>query len=187
MCGPPRDHTQVDYLNIGLMFGKFFLFPESTNAVGSRQKYSVKFSMRKCQTKEQFLTLKNSVVEAVVRSMRTLPVYGCFMSKHCWIDDVKVEGCEQFYIREKRSVDDDVTVEFVVVLSNTDDPRDTSTVAEKSEAVLFNLKYMIATGNFALTVNERNITAKGTSLQYLSSSFSCNNGFVPSNDNKSCG
>ena len=24
MCGPPRDHTQVDYLNIGLMFGKFF-------------------------------------------------------------------------------------------------------------------------------------------------------------------
>ena len=75
----------------------------------------------------------------------------------------------------------------VVVKGNTDSSLPGSDVEETSKAVLFQMRYAVATGQFQIALNGMNSTADRSSLQHLFSNVTCAAGFVTSKDLKGCG
>ena len=60
-------------------------------------------------------------------------------------------------------------------------------VEEKSEAVLFQMQYAVAAGQFTISLHGINTTAQRSSLKQLFSKVTCSVGSVPSNNGKRCG
>ena len=59
-------------------------------------------------------------------------------------------------------------------------------IEERSEAVMFQMKYAVATGQFRISLPGMNSTAERSSFQHLASHVTCNPGFVKSNG-QGCG
>ena len=107
----------------------------------------------------------------------------------CKLKDVATRGFESRASKRKRKpVDNAMEVLFsVVVKGNTDSSLPGSDVEETSKAVLFQMRYAVATGQFQIALNGMNSTADRSSLQHLFSNVTCAAGFVTSKDLKGCG
>jgi len=113
-------------------------------------------------------------------------VEGCHA---CKLKDVATPGCESTAGKRKRkAVDQAMEVLFsVLVKGDTDSSSPGDDVEEMSEAVLFQMRYVVATGQFQIALNGMNSTADRSSLQHLFSNVTCAAGFVKSEDRKGCG
>ena len=60
-------------------------------------------------------------------------------------------------------------------------------VEEKSEAVLFQMQYVVAAGQFTISLDGINTTAQRSSLKRVFSKITCSVGSVPSKNGKRCG
>ena len=126
-----------------------------------------------------------SAVEKEIQDTLTT-VQGCHA---CRLKDVATPGCESTASKRKRkAVNHAMEVLFsVVVKGDTDSSAPGDDVEEKSEAVLFQMQYAVATGQFQIALNGMNSTADRSSLQHLFSNVTCDAGFVTSGDRKGCG
>lgn len=127
----------------------------------------------------------HSAVEKEIQDTLTT-VQGCHA---CKLKDVTTPGCELTGSKRKRkALDRAMEVLFSLVVkgdTNSSSPGDD--LEEKSEAVLFQMQYVVATGQFQITLNGMNSTADRSSLQHLFSNVTCAVGFVTSEDRKGCG
>ena len=107
----------------------------------------------------------------------------------CELKDATVPGCESAANKKKRrAVDNAMEVLFsLVVKEGSDSSLLGGNVEEKSEAVLFQMKYAVATGQFQISLGGINSTADRSSFQHLFSNVTCGAGFVTSGDRKGCG
>lgn len=109
-------------------------------------------------------------------------VQGC---RECNLKDVATPRCES---TTNKTVDHAVEVLFsLVVREDTDSSSLGDNVEEKSEAVLFQMQYAVATGQFQISLHGMNSTADRSSFQHLFSNVTCAAGFVTSGDRKGCG
>ena len=127
----------------------------------------------------------HSAVEKEIQDKLTT-VQGCHA---CKLKNVTTPGCELTDSkRERKALDHAMEVLFsVVVKGDTDYSLPEDDVEETSEAVLFQMRYVVATGQFQITLNGMNSTADRSSLQHLFSSVTCDVGLVTSEDRKGCG
>lgn len=111
-----------------------------------------------------------------------LAVQGCHA---CKLKDVATPGCDSLAnTKKRRAIDPAMEVLFSLVV-NSSSPGDD--VEERSEAVLFQVQYAVATGQFQISLNGTNSTADRSSLQHLFSNVTCAAGSVTSADRKGCG
>lgn len=59
-------------------------------------------------------------------------------------------------------------------------------VDEKSEALLFQMQYVVAAGNFMINLHGRNITADRSSFEHISSSITCGAGYETAGSGEDC-
>ena len=138
----------------------------------------------KCGDIQSHDELRSALKKRLSSTLSTLS--GCHS---CNLKTVAVPGCEsKANQRPKRAIDTTVEVLFSLVVfkdmnsSSTDD-----SVEEKNEAVLFQMRYVVATGQFQIALGGMNSTADRSSLQHLFSNVTCAVGFVTSEDRKGCG
>ena len=127
----------------------------------------------------------HSAVEKEIQDTLTT-VQGCHA---CKLKDVTTPACESPASKRKRkALDHAMDVLFsLVIKGDSDSSSPGDDVEEKSEAVLFQMRYVVATGQFQIALNGMNSTADRSSLQHLSSYVTCDVGFVTSEDRKGCG
>ena len=75
----------------------------------------------------------------------------------------------------------------LLVKKTTDSSSVIDNVEEKSEAVLFQMQYAVATGQFKINLLGMSSTAERSSLKHISSNVTCGVGYVTSGDRKACG
>lgn len=99
------------------------------------------------------------------------------------LKDVETPECEASADeRKRRAVDLPLKVLFSLVVNSSGDD-----VEEKSEAVLFQMQYAVATGQFQISLSGMKSTANKSSLQHLFTNVTCAAGFLMSGDRKGCG
>lgn len=122
-----------------------------------------------------------AAVEKAIKSI-LLTVQGCHA---CKLKDVATDGCVSLAnTKRRRAVDQAMEVVFSLVVNSSSPGED---VEEKSEAILFQMQYAVATGQFQIALNGMNSTADRSSLQHLFSNVTCAAGFVTSADPNLCG
>ena len=122
-----------------------------------------------------------TAVEKAIKSI-LLTVQGCHV---CKLKDVATHGCvPPANTKKRRAVDQAMEVVFSLVVNSSSPGED---VEEKSEAILFQMQYAVATGQFQIALNGMNSTADRSSLQHLFSNVTCAAGFVTSADPNMCG
>ena len=142
--------------------------------------FSIKFPGLQCNIL-QGLGKLYAAVKKVVNDM-LLTVQGCHA---CKLKDVATPGCQPVAnTKKRRAIDQAMKVLFSLVV-NSSSPGDD--VEERSEAVLFQVQYAVATGQFQISLNGTNSTADRSSLQHLFSNVTCAAGSVESADRKGCG
>ncbi|XP_067018332.1 uncharacterized protein [Acropora muricata] len=146
-------------------------------------RFSIKFPGMKCNVIQNREELRSAVEKEIQDTLIT--VQGCHA---CKLKDVTTPGCELTGSKRKRkALDRAMEVLFsLVVKGDTDSSSPGDDVEEKSEAVLFQMRYVVATGQFQITLNGMNSTADRSSLQHLFSNVTCAVGFVTSEDRKGC-
>ena len=127
----------------------------------------------------------HSAVEKEIKDTLSA-VQGC---RTCNLKDVATPGCESTTNKRKgRAVDRAMEVLFSLVVREDNDSSSLGdNVKEKSEAVLFQMQYAVATGQFQISLHGMNSTADRSSFQHLFSNVTCAAGFVTSGDRKGCG
>ena len=147
-------------------------------------RFRIKFPGMQCNIIQSRELLHSAVEKEIQNTLTT--VEGCHA---CKLKDVAAPGCESIAGKRKRkAVDHAMEVLFsVLVKGDTDSSSPEDDVDEMSEAVLFQMRYVVATGQFQITLNGMNSTADRSSLQHLFSNVTCAAGFVTSEDRKGCG
>ncbi|PFX23098.1 sushi, von Willebrand factor type A, EGF and pentraxin domain-containing protein 1-like isoform X2 [Stylophora pistillata] len=145
--------------------------------------FSIKFLGINCRNIKNHNDLLKAVKSAVNKTLSTVSRWHA-----CQLTKLTVPGCElPEENKKKRAVTYAMEVLFSLMVREALDSNSVNDdVTEKSEAVLFQMKYAVATGQFIINMNGMNITAERSSLQHLSSSVICNAGFVTSSDEKGC-
>ena len=138
----------------------------------------------KCNVIQSREELHSAVEKEIQDTLAT--VQGCHA---CKLKDVTTPACESPASKRKRkALDHAMDVLFsLVIKGDSDSSSPGDDVEEKSEAVLFQMRYVVATGQFHIALNGMNSTADRSSLQHISSYVTCDVGFVTSNDRKGCG
>ena len=146
--------------------------------------FSVRFSGINCGNIKTHKDLLKAVKKAVNETLSTIS--GCHA---CQLTKLTVPGCELAEEkRKRRAVSHAMEVLFSLMVREALGSNSLSEdVQEKSEAVLFQMKYAVATGQFRINVNGMNTTAERSSLHHLSSSVTCSAGYVTSSNGKRCG
>ena len=147
-------------------------------------RFRIKFPGMQCNIIQSHEELHSAVEKEIQDTLTT--VQGCHA---CQLKDVATPGCESTASKRKRkAVDYAMEVLFsVLVKGGTDSSSPGDDVEEMSEAVLFQMRYAVATGQFQIALNGMNSTADRSSLRHLFSSITCAAGFVTSEDRKGCG
>ena len=146
--------------------------------------FSIKFPGIECSNIKTQDDLRSAINNEVSPTLSTIP--GCHA---CQMKKVTVPGCDLFENqRERRAVSHAMEVLFsLLVKKATDSSSVNDNVEEKNEAVLFQMQYAVATGQFKINLQGMNSTAERSSLQHLSSNVTCGVGYVTSGDRKGCG
>ena len=91
----------------------------------------------------------------------------------------QIPDCNQI---TRRSVADGMKIVLSLAIKAFDSPTLADDIEETSEAVLFQMQYVVSTGQFRISLPGMNSTAERSSFQHLASEITCNLGFVKSND-----
>ena len=148
-------------------------------------RFAIKFPGVQCKTIGNQNDLHSAVEKGIKDILSTVP--GC---DACLLKEVTVPGCElPASNKKRRAVGHVLQILFSLVVKNGADSSSLAgNVEEKSEGVLFQMKYAVATGQFRLKfIHGMNSTADRSSFQHLFSNVTCNAGFVMSGDGKGCG
>ncbi|XP_078343207.1 uncharacterized protein LOC144628957 isoform X2 [Oculina patagonica] len=145
-------------------------------------RFSIKFPGMQCDITENNNELHSAVEKGIKGTLST--VQGCHA---CELRDVTVPGCESKASKKKRrAVDHAMEVLFSLVVKGADSSSLGGNVEETSEAVLFQMKYAVATGQFRISLRGMNSTADRSSLQHLYSNVTCSAGFVTAGKGEGC-
>ena len=140
---------------------------------------SLKFPGIHCQMNHN--VLKSAVEKQVTKTLSA--VSGCNDSHACTLNEVSVPDCNQII---RRSVADGMTIVLSLAIKAFDSPTLADDIEETSEAVLFQMQYVVSTGQFRISLPGMSSTAERSSFQHLASEITCNHGFVKSNG-RGCG
>ena len=136
-----------------------------------------------CKNIQLLEELRSAVEKEINDTLKTVP--GCHV---CELKYVTVPGCELTANKmKKRAVGYAMEVLFLMVVKGDNSSFLEDNVSEKSEAVLFQMKYAVATGQFQISLHGVNSTADRSYFQHLFSNITCGVGFVTSHDGKGCG
>ncbi|KAJ7360011.1 hypothetical protein OS493_019098 [Desmophyllum pertusum] len=146
-------------------------------------RYSITFVGIQCKSIQSHQALRSAIEKEINVTLSTIP--GCHA---CQLKEVTVPQCPSANQRKRRAtLTSAVQVLFSLVVKKADDSSSSQdNVEEKSAAVLFQMQYAVATGQFAISLHGVNSTADRSSLQHLSSNVTCSVGFVTSVDGKGC-
>ena len=125
--------------------------------------------------------LRTAIESETSDTLLTVP--GC---QTCQLQEVEVPGCEISATKRKRAVEQATEVIVSLIVSKSVNTYEYE-VEEKSEAVLFQMRSAVATGQFVISFKGMNMTADKSSFQVLRSSVTCSAGFLKSSDGKGCG
>lgn len=110
------------------------------------------------------------------------PVTGC---QSCQVKRMEVPECKS---RKSRAAKTYIEVLFSFVIRNDKSSSSSGESTEEiSEAVLFQMNYAVATGQFRLYLDGLNSTADRSSFNLVYSNVTCSLGFVTTSDRKRCG
>ncbi|XP_020616754.1 uncharacterized protein LOC110054740 [Orbicella faveolata] len=132
-----------------------------------KHKFSLNFTDISCQRNRNQQQLPVLVQRQVWTSLRS--VQGCSFAGECETRVAKVSKC--------RSENDALEILFLVSIKSSQSTLKV-TIDDTSEAVLFQLQYVVSTGKFTISVDGIYMTAKRSSLKHLSTQFKCPPGSV---------
>lgn len=137
-----------------------------------------------CKNIQSQEELRSAVDKGINNTLSTIP--GCHT---CQLKQITVPGCEsKASNRKRKSVDHGIEVLFsLLVFKDNETSSSEDNIEEKSEAVLFQMQYAVAAGQFMISLHGMNSTADRSTFQHLSSKITCSVGSVSSNDGKGCG
>ena len=145
--------------------------------------FSVSFPEVRCG---QLNGLRASVEEEVDQTLSTIP--GCVNDNACKVTNVSVPECGwTSNQKRRRSVGSTKKVLFSLSVTPSAAASLPDDIEEKSEAILFQMQYVVSTGEFSINFNGINSTADKSSFEHLSSNITCSPGFVSRNDETTCG
>lgn len=146
--------------------------------------FSVRFPGIQCKNIGSHDELRLAIEKEISDTLTIIP--GC---EACQLKTLTVPGCDLApYRKSKRSVDNSVKIQFLLVVKeavNVSSSMDS--VDEKSEALLFQMQYVVAAGKFMINLNGNNFTADRSSFEHISSSITCGAGYVQTKSGKECG
>ncbi|XP_068737640.1 uncharacterized protein [Montipora capricornis] len=143
---------------------------------------SVSFPEVRCG---QLNGLRASIEEEVDQTLSTIP--GCVNDNACKITNVLVPECGwTSNQKRRRSVGSTKKVLFSLSVKPSAAASLPDDIEETSEAILFQMQYVVSTGKFSINFNGINSTADKSSFEHLSSNITCSPGFVSRNDETTC-
>lgn len=152
-------------------------------------KHHFKISMRDmspCEGSQRYEQFRSSFEQEVGETLGT--IHGCLNPSSCKMKEVTVPGCGWTAEERKRhAVTDAKVVFFSVSVKAFDSDSTNDTIGEKSEAILFQIKYAVSTGQFVIAFDGINNTANRSSFEHVSSDVICNSGYVKRSDRMGCG
>ena len=116
------------------------------------------------------------VQRQVWTALRSVP--GCSFADECEPRVAKMSKC--------RGVNDALEILFLVSIKSSHSTLKV-TIDDTSEAVLFQLQYVVSTGKFTISLDGIYMTAKRSSLKHLSTQFKCAPGSVLNIQRAGCG
>jgi len=144
---------------------------------------SMKFPGIHCQM--GYNAVQSAIEQQVTETLSAIS--GCNDSNACTLKDVSVPYCGWTSNQTTlRSVAGGMKIMLLLAIKAIDSPSVADDIEETSEAVMFQLKYAVATGQFRISLPGMNSTAERSSFQHLASHITCNPGFVKSNG-QGCG
>ena len=149
---------------------------------------SVRFPSVHCDSPSTASAIKDAVKKKLLGAFSEDSLGSCFKNGPCEIvvddpDCAEVEGT-----RGKRSADG-LAVSFTLTLREHGNKADESFLdaAEQHSRALFQLKYVVSTGQMSIPFRGSTITAERASFKEISSSYSCAIGYIIGDDGKKCG
>ena len=141
-----------------------------------KHKFSLNFTDTLCQRNQNLQQLPASVKRQVWTALRSVP--GCSFADECEPRFAKASKC--------RSVNNALEILFLVSIKSSHSTLKV-TIDDTSEAVLFQLQYVVSTGKFRISLDGIYMTAKRSSLKHLSTQFKCPPGSVLNIKRAGCG
>ena len=156
-----------------------FLFSSTGKAKPKEieHRLSMKFPGIHCQMGHN--ALQSAVEQQLTETL--LAISGCNDSNACTLKDVSVPYCSWTSNQTTlRSVASGVEIMLSPAIKAIHSPSLANDIEETSEALMFQMKYAVATGQFRISLPGMNSTAERSSFQHLASHITCNPGFVKS-------
>lgn len=142
--------------------------------------FSIKFSGIQCSNVQSQKEIRSALEEGMNGVLS--PVTGC---QSCQVKKMEVPECKS---RKSRAAKTYIEVLFSFVIRKDKSSSSSGESTEEiSEAVLFQMNYAVATGQFRLYLDGLNSTADRSSFNLVYSNVTCNLGFVTTSDRKRCG
>ena len=141
-----------------------------------KHKFSLNFTDTLCQRNQNLQQLPALVKRQVWTALRS--VLGCSFADECEPRFAKASKC--------RSVNNALEILFLVSIKSSHSTLKV-TIDDTSEAVLFQLQYVVSTGKFTISLDGIYMRAKRSSLKHLSTQFKCPPGSVLNMKRAGCG
>ena len=141
-----------------------------------KHKFSLNFTDTLCQRNQNLQQLPALVNRQVWTALRSVP--GCSFADECEPRFAKASKC--------RSVNNALEILFLVSIKSSHSTLKV-TIDDTSEAVLFQLQYVVSTGKFTISLDWIYMTAKRSSLKHLSTQFKCPPGSILNIKRAGCG
>ena len=165
----------------------FWLLPGKANP--KEIEHNFKISMRDmspCKGSQRYEQFRSAFEQEVGDTLGT--IHGCLNPSSCKMKEVTVPGCGwTANERKRRAVVDANVVLFSLSVKAFDSDSTKDAIGEKSEAILFQIKYAVSTGQFVIVLDGVNSTANRSSFEHVSSNVICNPGYVKRSDRRGCG
>lgn len=146
-----------------------------------KHRFSIDFPGMSCNGSQSHNELRSAIEKETSDTLSTIP--GC---QACQLQEIEIPECQiSANQRGRRAAKSFMRVTFSLMVFRASNLT-YDDVQEKSAAVLFQMKYAVATGQFTITLHGMEIKADRSSLQLLSTSVVCDAGFVTSSDEKGC-
>ncbi|PFX23092.1 Fibropellin-1 [Stylophora pistillata] len=143
--------------------------------------FSLSFPGIQCNSSQNKRELRTAVESEIKETLSAVP--GCHS---CQVQEVKVPICEiSANPRRRRAPEQPMEVLVSLTVFRGADTYETK-VEERSEAVLFQMRYAVATGQFIISLQGLNMSADRSSFQVIRSNVTCGAGFVMGSGGKEC-
>ena len=157
-----------------MVFFAHFTADISPNQI--KHRFSLKFPNVLCRKSRNLQRLPILIQYEVWTSLRSVP--GCTFADECEVRVIKTHRC--------RTVNDFIEILFLVSIKSSHSTLKV-TIEDTSEAVLFQLQYVVSTGKFTISLDGIHMTARKSSLKHLSTQFKCPPGSVLNIKRTGCG